>query len=241
MNVISLTSVDSTNRYLAEELRHRHLPSGFTVIAEMQTHGRGQTGNSWESEPAKNLLFSVYFQPIDLPANRLFVVSEMASLCVKYTLDTFIPDVTVKWPNDIYYRDKKIAGILIENVILGGKVEHSIIGIGININQVHFLSDAPNPVSLAQITGIIHEKTEVLQTFHKQFMELSNRLNSNCFDEIHNAYLHDIYRKEGTHKFRDAEGFFEATIHNIEPSGHLIFKRLNGRFSRYAFKEVAYL
>ena len=236
-----INEVDSTNRYLADELKKRQLPSGFTICAEQQTHGRGQAGNSWESEPYQNLLFSVYLHPADVPANRSFVISEMASLCVKYTLDNYIPDVYVKWPNDVYYRDKKIAGILIENVLMDGKTEQSIIGIGININQRKFVSDAPNPVSLSQITGIHYERTDVLSAFRKIFKEQSKRLNDNRFDEIHKDYLDAIYRRDGHHNFSDSDGIFEAAIHDVEPTGYLVLKRTDGCLSKYAFKEVVFL
>ena len=236
-----ITEVESTNKFLEDEIYKRQLPTGYLVYAEIQTYGRGHAGNTWESEPYKNLLFSVYFKPADVPASRLFVISEMASLSVKYMLDKYILDVTVKWPNDVYYRDWKISGILINNVIMGEKVEHSIIGTGININQLQFLSDAPNPVSLSQITGVHHDKIKILNEFRAIFTEQSRRLNSNCFDEIHNEYLHAIYRREGCHKYVDANGVFEAKIYDVEPAGNLVLERTDGRLSKYAYKEVAWL
>lgn len=236
-----IAEVDSTNKYLTEALKKRQLPSGFVVHAEIQTHGRGQAGNAWESEPFKNLLFSVYFRPVNMPASLLFAISEMASLCVKKTLDKYIPFVTVKWPNDVYYQDKKISGILVENVITGGIIEHSIIGTGININQLQFTGDAPNPVSLSQITGIAHDKMRILSEFQALFKTQSDRLNNHLFDEIHDAYLDALYRKEGYHLYSDANGVFEARLHTIEPTGPIVLERTDGRFSRYAFKEVTYL
>jgi BirA family biotin operon repressor/biotin-[acetyl-CoA-carboxylase] ligase len=170
-----------------------------------------------------------------------FVISEMASLCVKYTLDKYISDVTVKWPNDVYYRDKKISGILIENIITEWKVMQSIIGIGININQMQFLSDAPNPVSLAQITGKTYNYTDILHEFDEIFTNQSKLPNKRCLDVIHANYSDAVYRKEGYHKYRDANGVFEAFIRDIEPTGHLILERADGRLSKYAFKEVTYL
>ena len=238
--MLGLTEVDSTNSYLAEEHNKKELPSGFILYTEIQTNGRGQGSNLWESEPYKNLIFSVLFRPTNLLARSIFTISEMVSLCVKYTLDRYIPDVSVKWPNDIYYKDKKIAGILIENSLVYTMIDYSIIGIGININQRQFLSDAPNPVSLSQITGLIYEKMNILYEFRELFTAQSERLSNGHFDAIHQDYLDVIYRKNGYHNYRDANGAFEAVIHDIEPSGHLILKRIDGRLSRYAYKEVEY-
>jgi BirA family biotin operon repressor/biotin-[acetyl-CoA-carboxylase] ligase len=217
------------------------LPSGSIVLADFQTAGRGQPGNSWESEAAKNLTFSVLILPSDVPANMPFVISEMVSLTMKYTLDDFLADVSVKWPNDIYVKDRKIAGILIENTIINSKISKSIIGIGINVNQTVFHSNAPNPVSMAQITGLRHDRLDVMDRFLSVLAEQNNRLNKMQFDSIHQDYLDTIYRKAGFHKFRDRHGVFEAEILNIEPGGRLILKRSDNSLSKYAFKEVTYI
>ena len=239
--LIHLSTTDSTNEVLKSMTENQELSSGSIVIADYQTAGRGQRGNSWESEDGKNLIFSILFRPTDLPANMPFVISEIASLCVKYTLDKYIPEISVKWPNDIYYKDRKIAGILIENTILHAKISQSIIGIGINVNQVEFRSNAPNPVSLAQIVGFQLDLIAIMEEFRKIFMEQSELINSKCLETIHNKYLNSVFRKDGYHKYRDAGGVFEAIIHNIEPSGHLILKRKDDEYSRYAFKEVSYI
>ena len=119
----------------------------------LRLHGKGQVGNSWESEAGKNLMFSVLLHPDFVPANQQFLISQISALAVQQMLETFVKPISVKWPNDIYWNDKKICGMLIENDIAGTKLINSIIGIGININQKKFISNAPNPVSLTQITG----------------------------------------------------------------------------------------
>ena len=134
--LIHLSETDSTNTALRMISETEELSSGSIVMADFQTAGRGQRGNSWESKAGKNLTFSILFRPTDVPANMPFVISEMTSLSVKYTLDKYIPDISVKWPNDIYHKDKKIVGMLIENTILKEKISLSIIGIGINVNQI---------------------------------------------------------------------------------------------------------
>jgi len=238
--IIHLRETTSTNAYMRELSEAEPLASGTIVRADFQTAGRGLSGNSWESEDGKNLLFSALLYPEDVPANRPFVIAEIAALSIKQTLDKYIPDVSVKWSNDIYCGDKKIAGILIENTLFQGKITKSIIGTGININQTTFHSDAPNPVSMAQITGNIYDRSTILQDFRKFFATQSARLNKRQFDAIHDDYLGVIYRKDGFYSYRDDDGIFEAQIHNIEPSGNLVLKRPNGIISRYAFKEVEY-
>ena len=239
--LIHLNETDSTNKALALIYENEGLPSGSIVRADFQTAGRGQRGNSWESEAGKNLMFSILFNTSDVPANMPFVISEMSSLSVKYMLDKYIPGISVKWPNDIYHKDEKIAGILIENTITQGKISQSIIGIGINVNQTIFYSDAPNPVSMAQITGFSLNLMTIMEEFRRIFTVQSERIKNKDFDLIHKDYLNCIYRKEGLYKYRDTDNVFEASIHDIEPSGHLVLKRMDGTLSRYAFKEVSYV
>jgi len=233
-----LKETESTNLFMRKLSEGENLASGSVVLADLQTAGRGLYGNSWESEGGKNLTFSVMLHPVDVSANQLFVISEMVALSIKQTLEKYFSDITVKWPNDIYYGEKKIAGILIENVLFDGKIVQSIVGIGINVNQTAFLSDAPNPVSMALITGEYYDRMDLLGDFREIFAKQCERLNSLHFASIHNEYLNAIYRKDGFHKYQDAHGVFEACIDDIEPSGHLILKRTDGVISRYNFKEV---
>ena len=145
-----VAKIDSTNSALCNMLQEQKLPDGFTLYTYHQTQGRGQRGNQWESEPNKNLLLSTLIKPKELPIEHNFLLSEVVALAVKKTLDQHCCDISIKWPNDIYWKDKKIAGILIENTWMGRFVNTCIAGIGININQTNFLSDAPNPISLKQ-------------------------------------------------------------------------------------------
>ncbi|MDR0698045.1 MAG: biotin--[acetyl-CoA-carboxylase] ligase [Tannerella sp.] len=237
------SELDSTNKFLQMISEEREYPSGTVILADYQTEGRGQAGNSWESERGKNLTFSVLLYPVDLPANKSFVISEMASLCVKYTLDQYLPDISVKWPNDVYYEDRKISGILIENKVIRSKIARSVIGIGINVNQMTFSPNIPNPVSMAQITGspTCFDRMDVMDDFRPIFAQQSERLNQRCYDAIHNDYLDAIYRKEGYHKYARDKEVFDAKIYDIEPDGRLILERTDGSRSGYAFKEVTYV
>jgi len=237
---IHVMETGSTNQLIQMISAGEFLASGSIVLADFQTAGRGVSGSSWESEAGKNLTFSVIYYPEDVPVNRVFAISEMVSLSIKCTLDRYISGVTVKWPNDIYCGDKKITGILIENKLSPAKVTQSIIGIGINVNQTTFLSDAPNPISMAMVAGNAFNCLNIMNDFRKAFAEQSERLNNLHFDSIHYDYLEATYRKNGFYPYCDAHGSFEAVIRDIEPSGHLILERTNGIISRYTFKEVSY-
>jgi BirA family biotin operon repressor/biotin-[acetyl-CoA-carboxylase] ligase len=175
-----------------------------------------------------------------MPANKPFVISEIASLSVKYTLDKYFSGISVKWPNDIYHNDRKIAGILIENTIRRETISQSIIGIGINVNQTEFIGNAPNPISMAQIAGRSFDLMAVLEDLRLIFDKQSERVNALHFGSIHKDYLNSVYRREGYHKYCDVNGVFEAAIHDIEPAGFLVLRRTDNTFSRYAFKEVSF-
>jgi BirA family biotin operon repressor/biotin-[acetyl-CoA-carboxylase] ligase len=137
------------------------------VVADYQTAGRGCGTNRWESERGRNLLFSLLIRPHGLSANRQFHLSMAISLAISETLGQHVGDVSIKWPNDIYWRDGKIAGILIEHTLQGALIKDSIIGVGLNVNQREFRSDAPNPVSLWQISGQETNREELLGEFNR--------------------------------------------------------------------------
>ena len=242
--IIRLHETESTNRYLQERLADDDVPTdGTIVMSDFQSGGRGQPGNSWESEAGQNLTFSLLYEPRAMPANRSFRISQIAALSVKHTLDRYTAGITVKWPNDIYWNDRKICGMLIENLLEGSAVGRSIIGIGLNLNQTVFRSDAPNPVSLAQITGQHYDPMDVLGRWYDHFQALRHGMEDNVDGEatLHQAYVHALYRRDGFHPYADANGTFEASIAGIEPAGYLLLSRRDGQVARYAFKEVRFL
>ncbi|WP_455628487.1 biotin--[acetyl-CoA-carboxylase] ligase [Parabacteroides chinchillae] len=239
--IIRLEEASSTNHYLRGLLARGPLPEGSVVVTENQTAGRGQIGNVWESEPGKNLTFSLVLYPDCIPANRQFLISQIAALSVKETLEAYIGDVTVKWPNDIYWKDKKICGMLIENDLSGHNMYCSVIGIGINVNQKVFRSNAPNPVSLWQIVGEETDKEAILNRFLHIFYNYYLWLLQEKQDEIRSLYRKSLYRGDGFFSFADEHGIFEASVYDIELTGHLILRLHNGDLRRYAFKEVSYV
>ncbi|MDE6782656.1 MAG: biotin--[acetyl-CoA-carboxylase] ligase, partial [Paramuribaculum sp.] len=153
MKIIQLDSVDSTNTYISTHCAD--MSGGTAVVAHTQSAGRGQRGNTWEAAPGLNVTLSVLLRPDSLPVASAYLLSEAVSVAIARALDAFLTPgaVQLKWPNDLYVGDCKLGGILIENSLAGTDVARTIVGVGINVNQTHFLSDAPNPVSIAQITG----------------------------------------------------------------------------------------
>lgn len=238
--VIRLEETTSTNNYLREYLQKERLPEGSAVVAGYQTGGKGQAGNKWESAPDMNLLFSIVLYPEYILANQQFVISQLASLAVKETLDFYTTLISIKWPNDIYWKDKKICGILIENDLTGTTIYRSIIGIGINLNQTLFESNAPNPISLASITGKMYDREEVLDRFLRIFYSYFLLVLQEKSGEIKDSYMQALYRKDGYHLFSDSANSFRARIYDIEASGHLLLQLENGEIRRYAFKEVSW-
>ena len=239
--LIHISETNSTNNYLQSLCSKQKVEELTVVVADFQTSGRGQRGNSWESDSGKNLLFSIVIFPEFLEARRQFLISQIISLAIKEELDTYTTDISIKWPNDIYWKEKKICGILIENDLMGRNISQSIAGIGININQETFHSFAPNPVSLRQITGKEFDLFEILKNIVLRIQSYYSLLKKGNTESIVCQYEMSLFRKEGMHRFKDANGLFLARIICVEPEGRLILEDeiLNKR--GYMFKEVEYL
>ncbi|MDR3269326.1 MAG: biotin--[acetyl-CoA-carboxylase] ligase [Tannerella sp.] len=239
--VICLEETDSTNRYLQQLADAVPVANESVVMAAVQTAGRGQAGNVWESEAGKNLTCSFLLYPPRLEAAQAFVLAELAALSVKHVLDKYTEGVTLKWPNDVYHLDRKICGILIENRLLGDRITRSIVGIGLNLNQTLFRSHAPNPVSLTQITGQVYDPPALLAQLRRAVRQYLRQYEAEGAENMHRQYADALYRRDGFHPYEDAAGRFDARIQCVEPSGHLILRRPDGTLSRYAFKEVKFI
>jgi BirA family transcriptional regulator, biotin operon repressor / biotin---[acetyl-CoA-carboxylase] ligase len=239
-NIIEHEKVSSTNSVAATLCREGDLPEGTVITARWQESGRGQQGNKWESEPGKNLLFSIILYPTSVKAWDQFYILKVIALGVYDALGTIIKDVKIKWPNDIYVKDDKIAGILIENSIMGSSVKNSIAGIGINVNQQFFLSDAPNPVSLKMITGENSDLTLLLKEVCKAIDLRYNELKKGNRESLTMDYKNSLYRYCRWHSFTDDEGDFTGMIEDVTESGLLVVRKKDGSIKEYAFKEVKY-
>ena len=223
-----IEQTNSTNTLLKELIAKGQEPD--FIYAGYQTAGRGQTGNSWESEKGKNLICSIL-----LPPNKnLYFLNIAVSVAILRLLDE---PLTIKWPNDIYWKDKKLAGILLENAIIGNEVKYAIAGIGLNVNQTEFVSDAPNPVSLKQISG----KEYVIDQLMQDLLDAVHTILSEPEEAVWSAYKAHLYRREGYWPFADQNGTFEAHIEDVLPSGEIVLRDKNGQLHPYGFKQIKYI
>lgn len=227
---------------------------GTVVYTDRQTAGRGQRGNSWESEPFKNVTMSILLRPENVAPNQQFWLSEISALAVERVLSKYIGNVSIKWPNDVYYKDFKICGMLIEHSLSGGKINYTIPGIGINVNQRVFLSDAPNPISLANVLGHEVPTSEILDGLVDEILTMCDQLPEKA-TEIHREFLSKLYRRDGFHEYQSTirsastdglsvleEGeHFQARIVNVHPDGMLALMTTEGHIHTFAFKEVAFI
>lgn len=237
---VHLHETDSTNRFLHdyEDKEHHKMT---VVYADYQTAGRGQGQNHWESEQGKNLTFSLLIHPTCVTANRQFVISMAISMAIKNCLGNYLGEVSIKWPNDIYYKHSKICGILIENNLSGHCINDSVLGIGININQREFKSDAPNPISMWNILGKDTDREDVLRNVVTGFTDVMDMVEQGRIDEVRQNYLASLYRKDGYHAYADGQGAFSALLKTVEDDGHLILVDDNNKTRKYAFKEVKFI
>lgn len=238
---IFIAQTASTNSFLDSLCRQEALPDLTCVYTAFQSAGRGQRGNSWESADGKNLLFSFVVFPSFLEVHRQFRLSQLTALALQETLSAYTEGITIKWPNDIYWHDRKLCGTLIENDWTGTQVSRSISGSGVNLNQERFVSDAPNPMSLYQITGKTYEAKAILLQVLERAAYYYQELKAGEEATIAKRYLERLYRREGLHPYQDAEGFFQARIVAVEPTGRLLLEDEHRRLRSYYFKEVTYL
>lgn len=231
----------STNVSLAEICSKGYTENLTSVYSSFQTDGRGQRGNKWESEDGKNLLFSFVIFPNGLPAREHFILLQITALALFDTLSEYTDGISIKWPNDIYWMDRKICGTLIENDLSGMNIERSISGTGVNLNQKIFRSGAPNPISLSLITGqeydietVLHKIMNSASIYHRMF-------DNGESDIIRKKYFEAIYRKDGFYMYKDDNGTFDAIIEDIDKDGRLVLKDREGRVRKYLFKEVSYI
>ena len=240
---IKVSQTTITNTYLSRLAAT--LPGGTVIFTPRQTAGRGQKGNSWESEDGKNATFSLLLKQPPIKARDQFYLSEAAAIAVVEALTTAAgDDFAVKWPNDVYWKDKKVCGMLIENSLDGSDIATCIVGIGINVNQERFLSGAPNPVSLINITGREHDPEEILKQVCSRIEQVVDSLgDENVRQNLHKQYMDALYRNDGgLHPFEDAAGHrFMASVAGIAPDGTLTLRHADGTTHDYLFKEVRHI
>ena len=210
-------------------------------VGDQKKDGSETTRNWWDTDDKTIQIFTLQRQPDMVEARNQFVISQMVSLAIVDVLNTYENNFSIKWPNDIYYKDKKIAGILIENDLSGHTVYNSYIGVGLNLNQEQFLSDAPNPVSLKQITGEDHDRNEILMNILEQIFEYYQVVLTGNYDLIRDKYMESLYRRDGYHRYRNAMEGFKAKIKDIHTTGLLTLEDEDGNEQTYDFKEVEFV
>ena len=242
-NIILLQETPSTNDFLKRMVST--FESGTLISAYHQTAGRGQKGNTWEAEPGKNVTMSMLLKNPSIDVREQFAISEAVSLAIVDALENFVEGFKIKWPNDIYYNDSKIGGILIEHSLAGNAIEHTIAGVGVNINQQIFTSGVPNPVSLKIITGEDYDMNHITELFGEKLEQYCNFDGSQeQLKKLHQQYLCRLYRfDDKPYPFVTPQGKqFEATIYTVAPDGTLILRHTaDNTLRRYHFKEVGFV
>jgi BirA family biotin operon repressor/biotin-[acetyl-CoA-carboxylase] ligase len=237
--LIFLPSVDSTNNYAMAQIHAGLATHGMAWFANDQYAGKGQRGKEWTSKPGENIALSIVLQPSFIELSNQFQLSAAVALGAFDFFSKYAGDETfIKWPNDIYWRDRKAGGILIENKIVvdgsqmtdGGQVflttnyRWAICGIGINVNQTSFPDFLPNPVSLKQITGKDWDAFQLAGELHHSVLYRFDQLRNEGFQSIYPSYLSHLYKLNQSHKFKKGNRVFEATVKTITPLGQLVLQ-----------------
>ena len=241
MEIIKLPDTASTNDFLLGLNTDQEL----CVVTDYQSAGKGMGTNTWESEPGKNLLFSILLHPTWLPINKQYLLSMAEAVAIVEVLGE---GFEIKWPNDIYYGDKKLSGTRIDVNLQGNSLKDVIIGTGINVNQEVFHSDAPNPISLKNITGTDHDREVLLHKILERFSyhyntlaDSSQKLSTFNFQLSIQEYYHNhLYRRTGLHTYSDKSGTFQAEIVSVANNGIITLRRTDSTLSHYEFKELKF-
>ncbi len=238
--ILKYNKTESTNLSAMEMVAADKAENGLVLLTDFQTSGKGAGNNSWESENGKNLLFSIIITPENIEPAKQFLITQIISLAIVYSLKNNIPDIKIKWPNDIYAGDKKIAGILIQNIISANRIAFSIIGVGLNVNQKHFPKEIPNPVSILNLTKKETDRNKLLKIILKNFDNTYN-LSINNAETINKEYLSYLYRYNTYSHYKAGKNTFEAKIKGITQYGQLILEEKNGKEKVFNFKEVTFV
>ena len=245
-----IAQTDSTNNRLKERLAAgEELGEGYTLYTFYQTAGRGQAGNSWESEAGQNLLFSTVFRLTDLQPQEQFRLSMLVPLAIVNVLRNVVADegqrnmFTVKWPNDIYAFDGKLAGILIEHRLTGSRIDASVAGVGLNVNQTDFPPQLINPVSMTLLTGKRYDLRSELEVLAGCLATSFGRLLLDGDPEADAEYESLLYRRGAFHEYSAGPdgNRFEGRIIGVTPDGLLCIETKKGELKKFAFKEISYI
>jgi BirA family biotin operon repressor/biotin-[acetyl-CoA-carboxylase] ligase len=242
-NLLTLKEVDSTNNFLKNLLSNsKPVPEGTVIMAESQYAGRGQQQNQWHSEPGKNLTFSLLLKPAFLNTQNQFDLTRAISLGVYDALEPLLGEpLKIKWPNDIYYDDKKLGGMLIENIVQGSQIKNSVIGIGLNINQESFPADAVNATSVKQILHADYDLNFLLSDICRHIEAYYLNLKAGKIDFVRKTYLSRLYWLNELKPFKTNGENFEGNIIAVKENGLLVVQNNNGTEAEFSLKEIEFL
>ncbi len=237
---IYIEKTNSTNDYLKKLSKTEKLQNRTVVFTDFQSNGKGQFGNSWQSENGKNLLFSIYIEPTEVEVLESFIISKIVAISIKNVLDKYAENISIKWPNDIYWKNKKLGGILIENSVQKNKITSSVVGIGLNINQKTFDDKLPNPISLFNITQKKENRKQILEEITDEIIASFQNYNK---DEIDKKYFESLFLKDTKADFFDVkkQQKISAIIKEVKNSGQLILETAEKEIRKYFFKEVEFI
>ncbi len=225
-----------------DEARQSHYSHMDVVWSDSQSSGRGQRGHSWHSAVGENITFSVVLHPEFLPIIEQFLLSEVVTLAIVDTMAEYGIECRIKWTNDLYAGDGKLAGVLIEHSLSTTTIARTIVGIGLNVNQAEFPDDLPNPVSMTQLRGIRFDRREVLESFVRNLERWYSLLESGQKSLVESSYRELMYHRDELHTYALPSGErFQATIRGVRPSGELRLEHTDGTIREYAFKEVEFV
>lgn len=240
-NIIEISSVNSTNIYASELLKNHVLAEGTIIWTKSQRQGRGQRGNNWHSEDNQNITCSIIISPDFLPIEKQFYLSILTSVSIIDFLKDKVPVTSIKWPNDIYYKDLKLGGILVENTICGSAFTNSIIGIGLNINQKKFPAEIPNPVSLTNICNQEFDLKTLIIELSGCFYRNYEKLRAGKWEILKKEYMKNLYLFGKKESYKDSEGVFTGTIVDVLDTGELVIADEFKNKRYYLFKEVEFV
>ena len=234
-----LPSCHSTNEMASVLITHEDQLSGTVIYTDFQSKGKGQRGNTWESEEGKNILISMILETKFLEPNDFFYLTIITSLAIHDLLADYLKeDVKIKWPNDLIYGNKKISGILIENYIKQNVIEWCIVGVGLNVNQRQFKE--PNAISLANICGQEFDREELIGLLLQHVERRYFQLKKGSVNSIRNEYLSNLYWRNELHVFQSEGSYFNGRIVGVDSGGKLIVEVEEGK-RLFDFKEVQFI
>lgn len=241
-NCIHFDEIHSTNVYASELISKTSPSEGTCIITDFQTAGRGQIGRYWHSERGKNLLISYIYYPVKLKVDDQFLLNIISGLAVYDVVAHYTNNVTIKWPNDIYVADKKIAGILVQNTLRADRIKSTIIGIGLNVNETEFPSELPNPTSLSLCTNESLKIDEIYSTLSKRLEFHYLKMKSGHYSELITNYHKLLYKMDIISSFLDKDGLYiQGYIRSVNREGNLVIETLKGETRSFAFRELKFI